>query len=192
MLTAIDQAKPWFTPRRTLAATIQPHEGASMIMNGTGTPTTHPATSSLFLPKRSTRLPTARLESAFTTPKETMNERMAVLVTSPKTCEPSSGTTVRSSPTAPPTKALIRTKSENWRQFSLSPRRTEDDEGLSAMRASLSHLACGAAVGAGLQLRGIAFRLFSRSVEFHDALVVFGSRRSPARYLLNETLLVLD
>jgi hypothetical protein len=69
-------------------------------------------------------MPETRLERAFTSPKETMNEKMAVLKTNPNCSEPISGTTVRSKPTIPPTKAFTRTSRENWRQFSLSPRRT--------------------------------------------------------------------
>jgi hypothetical protein len=39
-------------------------------------------------------------------------------------CEPISGTTVPCSPTMPPTKALMRTSSENCCQFSRKPRVT--------------------------------------------------------------------
>jgi hypothetical protein len=39
---------------------------------------------------------------------------------------PINGTTVLSSPTMPPTKALIRTRSENCRQFSRKPSRTSE------------------------------------------------------------------
>jgi len=62
-----------------LAATIHSHEAAYMIMNGTGAPTTQPATSTFFLPKRSASPPAKRLERALTRPKVTMNEKMAVL-----------------------------------------------------------------------------------------------------------------
>ena len=72
MSTVMDQTRPWLTPSSTLAATIHPHEGASAIMNGTGTPTTQPATSTFFLPTRSARVPDTRLEHALTTPKEMM------------------------------------------------------------------------------------------------------------------------
>jgi hypothetical protein len=109
----MDQARPWLTPSRTLAATIQPHEGANMIMNGTGTPISHPAISTFFLLKESASAPETRFEQAFTTPNETINEKMAVLRTSPNSSEPTSGTTVRSSPTMPPTKALTKTSSAN-------------------------------------------------------------------------------
>ena len=92
-----------------------------MIMNGTGTPTIHPATNTFFLPILSARAPERRLEQALTTPKETMNEKMAVLRTSPNSWEPTSGTTVRSSPTIPPTKALTSTSKENCPRFSRNP-----------------------------------------------------------------------
>ena len=121
MMTVMDQARPWFTPSRTLAATIHPQEGAYMRMRGTGTPTSHPATRTFFLPKRSARPPAKRLESAFTSPKVMMKEKIAVFRTSPNSCDPTSGTTVRSRPTMPPTKALTSTRSANCRQFSLSP-----------------------------------------------------------------------
>lgn len=62
-----------------------------MIMNGTGTPTSHPARSTFFLPKLSASTPETRLEHAFTTPKETMNEKMAVLTTRPNSSDPTSG-----------------------------------------------------------------------------------------------------
>src|SRR5215210_5203905 len=95
MSTVMDQARPWLTPSSTLAATIHPHEGASMIMNGTGTPTTQPAPSTFFLPTRSARVPDTRLEHALTIPKETMNEKIAVFSTRPNCWEPIRGTTVQ-------------------------------------------------------------------------------------------------
>ena len=53
MMTVMDQARLWLTPSRTLAATIHPHEVASIIMKGTVTPTSQPAISTFFRPKRS-------------------------------------------------------------------------------------------------------------------------------------------
>ena len=84
-----------------------------MIMNGTGTPKIYPATNTLFLPKVSASAPGARFANASTTPKETMNEKMAVLRTSPNSCKPTSGTTVRSKPTIPPTTGLTSISKEN-------------------------------------------------------------------------------
>ena len=98
-----------------------------MIMNGTGTPISHPATRTFFRPTLSASTPETRLEHAFTTPKEAMNEKIAVLKTRPNSSDPTSGTTVRSIPTMPPTKALISISMANCRQFSLSPRRTRED-----------------------------------------------------------------
>src|SRR5215217_1941190 len=129
MITATDQVRPWFTPSRTLAATIHSHDGANMIMNGTGAPTSQPATRTFLRPNLSAMVPDTRFENALTTPKETMNEKMAVLRTSPNSCEPMSGTTVRSRPTIPPTKALISTSKENWPAFSRNPSRTAGEEG---------------------------------------------------------------
>src|SRR5829696_4716755 len=163
----MDQARPWLTPSSTLAATIHPHEGASMIMNGTGTPISHPANSTFFLPYLSASTPETRLEHAFTTPKETMNEKIAVLRTSPNSSEPTSGTTVRSRPTIPPTKALTSTSMANCRQFSLRPRRTH---GYEIPRVTKDPcLARRAAVRAGLQLGGVDLCGFPHPVQFNDA-----------------------
>ena len=92
-----------------------------MRMRGTGTPTSQPATRIFFLPKRSANPPAKRLENALMSPKVMMNEKMAVLRTSPNSWEPMSGTTVRSRPTIPPTKAFTRTSSENCPRFSFRP-----------------------------------------------------------------------
>src|ERR687889_1108344 len=100
MITATDQVRPWFTPSRTLAATIHSHEGASMIMNGTGIPTIQPATKTFLRPNLSAKDPETRLENALTSPKEAMKEKIAVLSTSPNCSEPMSGTTVLSMPHA--------------------------------------------------------------------------------------------
>src|SRR5580700_338109 len=50
-----------------------------------------------------------------------MNERIAVFDAMPNSCPANSGTTVRSMPTMPPTKALITTSSKNCCQFALRP-----------------------------------------------------------------------
>ena len=44
MITVVDQHRPWLTPSRTLAATIQLQVGAQMISRGTGRPISQPAT----------------------------------------------------------------------------------------------------------------------------------------------------
>src|SRR5215203_5176086 len=166
MRTVLDHARHWLMPSRALAATIHSHEGAYMIMNGTGTPTTQPATRTVFLPKRSARPPAKRLEKALISPKVTMNEKMAVLKTSPNSSDPTSGTTVRSRPTIPPTKAFTSTSSENCPRFSLSPSRTPCEVWLperfpDAMKARQPRLASGATVGAGLELRWVVLWLLS-------------------------------
>ena len=48
----MDQARPWLTPSRTLAATIQPQLGATAISSGTGSAIAQPAISSRAGPTR--------------------------------------------------------------------------------------------------------------------------------------------
>ena len=48
---------------------IHPQFGAKMIMKGTGTPTSHPNTSTRLRPQISARWPETRFAQAFTTPK---------------------------------------------------------------------------------------------------------------------------
>ena len=67
MFTVIDQASPWLTPSSTFAATIHHHAGAQASRNGTGSPATHPATSSVFLVCRAVSGPAARFVSALVT-----------------------------------------------------------------------------------------------------------------------------
>ena len=55
------------------------------------------------------------------TPKLMMKETTSVVEAMPNASAPISGTTVRSIPTMPPTKALMRTSSANCRQFCFSP-----------------------------------------------------------------------
>src|SRR6185312_8228159 len=68
-------------------------------------------------------------------PKETMKDTTSVVDASLNSSAPISGTTVRSIPTMPPTKALMRTSSENCRQFSRRPSET------------VGGVACGSASG---------------------------------------------
>ncbi len=163
-----------------------------MIMNGTGTPKIQPASKIFLRPTLSAKAPERRLETAFTSPKEMMNEKMAVLKTNPNCSEPTSGTTVRSKPTIPPTKAFTRTSSANCRQFSLRPSRTVG-EGLLSPASAVKNvrLARRAAVRAGLELRGLDFRFLPGPIEFHDALVVLRRGRGAARDPLDEDLLFL-
>src|SRR5262249_703102 len=67
------------------------------------------------------KLPDTRFVSALTTPKLMMKDVTAAVEASWKVSLPIIGTSVRSSPTMPPTKALISTSNENCRQFSRSP-----------------------------------------------------------------------
>ena len=55
--TVVDQVSPWLTPSSTFANTTQPHDGAQMSMNGTGSATSHPATSTGLRPYRSDSVP---------------------------------------------------------------------------------------------------------------------------------------
>ena len=45
MMTVVDQVRPWFIPRRTLARITHPHDGAQISRSGTGSPSSQPATS---------------------------------------------------------------------------------------------------------------------------------------------------
>ena len=61
------------------------------------------------------------MANALTTPKLTMKETTSVVEAMPNSSEPISGTTVRSIPTMPPTKALIRTSKRELRPVLLQP-----------------------------------------------------------------------
>src|SRR2546430_184683 len=179
MITVVDQHKPWLTPSRTLANTIQPQLGAQMMSSGTGSPASQPATRSGLRPIRSASCPANRLASALTMPKLTRKERTTVFETSPKSAWAMSGTTVRSSPTIAPTKALMTTSSVNWRQ--LAPRPSRMGDGVSGN---------GAAIGACLQLGGV-IRQRAGFVQGHDAVMVRRWWRAAAGGLAYETCLRL-
>ena len=87
---------------------MKPQLGASPIRSGIGTATSQPITSSRFLPTRSARPPAARLVTALAAPKASTKARMAVFERRPKSCWPTSGRTLRSKPTIPPTSAFRR------------------------------------------------------------------------------------
>jgi hypothetical protein len=110
-------------PRSTFAPTIHAHDGPYASMNGTGRPTIQPATSTVFLVYRSASQPDTRLTQALIRPNVMMNEKTTISEPIPNSLVPISGTTVRSRPTMPPTKALMRTRSENCGRFSRSPSR---------------------------------------------------------------------
>src|SRR3972149_6358960 len=101
MITVVDQQSPWLRPSSTLAATTQLQLGANMMSQGTGNPTSQPATSTRLRPTRSDMRPAKRLARAFTAPKLTMKERMADFEARAKSCSAMSGGTARSWPPAP-------------------------------------------------------------------------------------------
>src|SRR5215216_3129804 len=124
MTTVIDQARPWLTPRKTLAVTTQPQLGATAINSGTGSASAQPSSSSRRRPTRSASAPAPRFGNDLASPKATMNERTAALEPTPKSSLPISGSVERSSPTIAPTKALMATSRLNWAAFSRRPSRT--------------------------------------------------------------------
>src|SRR5438445_1986934 len=124
-------------PSSALAATTHPQLGAHMIMKGTGSPTSQPRTRTCFRPHASASCPETRLARALITPKLTMKDTTIVVEVMPNSSAPTSGTTVRSIPTMPPTKALIRMSSANCRQFSLSPSLTRESADSKTDGASL-------------------------------------------------------
>src|SRR5438067_13535553 len=97
MLTVIDHARPWLIPRRTLAASSQDHEGAKMIRGATGRAAIQPATRIIRRPKRSASQPAARLLPALTRPKLIRKERIAVRLTTWKSCSASGASVERRS-----------------------------------------------------------------------------------------------
>ena len=123
MMTVVDQVNPWLMPSSTLASTTQPHDGAQMSSSGTGNATSHPVTSTGFLPMRSESAPATKLEAALTRPNATMNVIVTVKPVKPNSSSASKGSTVRSWPSIPPTIALTTTSSVNWAQLGRSPSR---------------------------------------------------------------------
>src|SRR5438445_6918572 len=121
MLTVIDQARPWLIPRRTLARITQPQLGAQISKSGTGKAANQPATRTGLRPKRSDSGPAAKLVRALVRPKATMKVSAAVTAVRWKTYVASSGRTVRSCPSMPPTRALTPTRRLNWARFARSP-----------------------------------------------------------------------
>src|SRR5439155_1563739 len=77
MLTVVDQARPWLTPRSTFAKTTQPQDGARMISTGTGKAAPQPTSSTVRRPNRSASPPATKLLAALTRPKLIRNERIA-------------------------------------------------------------------------------------------------------------------
>src|SRR5687768_7549829 len=83
MITVVDQVSPWLTPRNTLAAITQPHDGAQINNSGTGRPASQPATSTGLRPQRSDSVPAKKLVTALTAPNAAMNVNAAVNAVSP-------------------------------------------------------------------------------------------------------------
>src|SRR2546428_319260 len=92
-----------------------------MSSNGTGNAANQPATRTGWRPRRSDSGPAATLVRALVTPKATMKVRAAVTAVRWNTCVASSGRTVRSCPSMPPTSALTPTRRLNWARFARSP-----------------------------------------------------------------------
>src|SRR5512134_1550852 len=166
MLTVVAQHRPWFTPSSTFATTIQLHAGAEIKRNGTGRPAIQPATSRPLRLTRSASPPAARLAAALTRPNATRNERVIDFEARPNSASASSGTTVRSMPTIAPTKALMRTRSENCRQLAARPSRMSAD---------------GAAISAGLEGGHVPFGERAGFVVFYDAVVIGRRGRDPGQ-----------
>src|SRR5437879_1208977 len=180
MMTVVDQHSPWLTPSSTLANTTQPQLGAQMMSSGTGSAASHPATRSGLRPMRSASCPAKRLASALTMPKLTKKDRATVWETSPKSARAMSGTTVRSSPTMAPTKALTTTRRANWRQLAPRPSRIA---GVVSGN--------GAAIGARLALGGITGRPRAGFVQGGDPVMVGWRKRDPGEHMAHERLLGL-
>src|SRR5215475_1638203 len=108
-------------PSSTLATTIHHHDGAQIMRNGTGIPSSHPNMSTGLRPQRSAIGPENRSISAFVKPKLTMNAVIEDVEASRNSSLPRRGTIVLSSPTIPPTKALISTSSRNCPRFCRIP-----------------------------------------------------------------------
>src|SRR5436853_5796274 len=70
------------------------HEGASPIRSGTGSATSQPITSSRLRPNRSASPPAARFVNALAAPKATTKARIADVELRPKSCLPTSGSTL--------------------------------------------------------------------------------------------------
>ena len=84
-----------------------------------------------------------------------MNEKTTTSEPIPNSSVPMSGTTVRSRPTMPPTKALIRTRSENCARFSRRPSR-KASVGASLSRLQRVHVHASDTVARDTLFRGAA------------------------------------
>src|SRR3989441_5412853 len=123
MLTVVDHVSPWFTPRSTLANTTHDQLGAQMIRRGTGSPAAHPPSRTGLRPNRSASDPATALVTALVAPNATRKVMVDVKVLSPKTSLAMSGSSVRSWPTMPPTRAFTPTSRANCGRLARSPSR---------------------------------------------------------------------
>jgi len=91
-----------------------------------------PATRVCLRPYRSASAPETRLAHALTMPKLMIKLTATVLSNRPNSLVPTSGTTVRSRPTMPPTNAFISMSSPNCPALALRPKRTAEAPSLTA------------------------------------------------------------
>src|SRR6266540_1986708 len=170
-------------PRSTFAATIQPQLGAQIIMNGTGRPSSQPSTRMRLRPYRSASTPDTRFKHALTTPKLMMKLTTVVFSRRPNSRVPIKGTTVRSSPTMPPTQALISIKRANCAALARIPSRSGVEAPVVAVLDRT--LGNGTAVRSGFE--------FNRSIgecpcfiQSNDTRVVWGCRGNAGQYVSDE------
>src|SRR5262245_47833152 len=109
-----------------------------------------------------------------------MNESTTVLEVMPNSDFASRGTTERSSPTMPPTKALTSTSKLNCCQFSRSPSR---------IGAGASGLGDRTAVRPSFQLSGIGSGKLTGFVQAHDFTVIRRGWRQASEQCVRECLL---
>src|SRR6266508_6700198 len=185
MMTVVDQHRPWLTPSSRLASTIQPQLGANIIRKGTGSANNHPATRICFRPIRSESRPANKLASALTIPKLTIKESVSDLEVRPKSACAMRGTTVRSSPTIAPTKALTKTSKVNCCQLARNPSFKELAVWIEVGASSISALRDRTVIASSFQLGGILDQL-PRFIEFNDTLMIRGYGRNAAYQRLNE------
>ena len=100
-------------PSSTLAATIHPQFGAMISISGTGTANSQPASSTGLRPYRSEKAPANQLVIALVIPNATTYVKVNVYRSARRRRSASSGSTVCSWPTIPPTRALTATSSAN-------------------------------------------------------------------------------
>src|SRR5207247_6333590 len=162
MFTVVDHARPWLTPSKTFAKTTQPQDGAKMMSTGTGSAAAHPTSKTLRRPRRSASRPAMKLLAALTRPKLIRKERIATRLAMWKSCAASGARVDRSTPTTPPTKALIATRRANCRQFARRPSWI-----IPAPVIGRRDSGYGAAVGSSLQLGAILGEL-GAPVELDD------------------------